>query len=168
MKSLTFVMNFVMLAIFVVLGGVALGYSAQARFFPLVAAIPAIVLLLLQIFLDVREVKKGGTLAAPPPELVPGQVTTPPTQAETVRREIILWGYFLGLIGGILLFGFWITIPVFLMLFLRQQAECSLRVSVIAGIGTSILFYLAFEKGLHAQLHPGFITEWVTDNFFPD
>jgi hypothetical protein len=167
MKSLTFFMNFVMLAIFLALGGIALGYSAQARFFPLVAAIPAVLLLLLQIFLDVREAKKGGEVTAPPPELAPDQ-EAPRSQAETVRREIVLWGYFLGLIGGILLFGFWITIPVFLIAFLRQQAECTWRTSLILGIGTSILLYLAFEKGLHSQLHAGFITEWVTDTFFPD
>ena len=167
MKSLSFFMNFVMLAIFVVLGGVALSYSAQARFFPLVAAIPAILLLLLQIFLDVREAKKGGNVEPVPAE--PGlPVTIPLSQRETVRREMIVWGYFLGLIGSILLFGFWITIPVFLTLFLRHQAEMSWLRSLIMGLGTSILFYLVFEKGLHAQLHPGFITEWVTDTFFPD
>ena len=165
MKSLSFVMNFVMLAIFVVLGGVALGYSPQARFFPVVAAVPAIGLLLLQIFLDIRDAKKGRNVEPVPAE--PGlPVTIPLSQRETVRRETIIWGYFLGLIGSILLFGFWITIPVFLTLFLRYQAECTLRLSLIMGIGTSILFYLAFEKGLHAQLHPGFITEYVTDSLF--
>jgi hypothetical protein len=166
MKSLTFFMNFIMLAIFVVLGGIALGYSPQARFFPLVAAIPAIGLLLLQIFLDVREAKKG--VIAEPVAVDPGMpITIPLTQRQMVRREIIVWGYFLGLIGSVLLFGFWITIPVFLTLFLRHQAEMSWPRSLIMGLTTSVLFYLAFEKGLHAQLHPGFINEWVTDTFFP-
>ena len=38
---------------------------------------------------------------------------------EVVRKEMIVWGYFLGLIGGILLFGFYITVPIFLVAFLR-------------------------------------------------
>ena len=41
---------------------------------------------------------------------------------ERVRREIIVWGYFLGLIAGILLFGFRIAVPIFLIAFLRFQA----------------------------------------------
>ena len=80
-----------------------------------------------------------------------------------VRREIILWSYFLGLIGGILLFGFWPTIPVFLLLFLRFEAELTwLKAVLVAAVGFTVL-YLAVAKGLRVELHQGFITSYLID-----
>jgi hypothetical protein len=169
MKSLSFFMNFVMLAIFGVLVLVALNYSAQARFMPLVAGIPAIGLLLLQIVIDIRTARKGKTSEAPAAPATPGMpVQTILTPRETIRREMILWGYFLGLIVGILFFGFWISIPIFLVSFLRFEAKCGWAFSLILGIGATAILYLAFVKGLTVELHNGFIVDYIMDNYFPE
>ena len=170
MKSLSFLMNFVMLAIFGVLVLVALHYSAQARFMPLVAGIPAIGLLLLQIVIDIRNARTAKTEpTSAPPATTPGMpIQTTLTPQETVRREIVLWTYFLALIGGILLFGFWITIPIFLVSFLRFEAKCSWAVTLGLGLGATVILYLAFVKGLTVQLHNGFVVDHIMDTYFPD
>ena len=80
-----------------------------------------------------------------------------------MRRELILWGYFLGFIAGILLFGFWIAIPVFLVTFLRFQAKSSWTTSLLLGIGASIALYFVFERGLKVQVHRGFVVTYVLD-----
>jgi Tripartite tricarboxylate transporter TctB family len=80
-----------------------------------------------------------------------------------VRRELVLWGYFLGFIAGILLFGFWIAIPVFLVVFLRFQAKSSWLTALLLGIGASIALYLVFERGLKVQVHRGFVVTYVLD-----
>ena len=59
MKSTSFVMNFVMLAIFIAFVAVASQYPPQARFMPFVVGIPAIALCLLQIFLDIRKSRRN-------------------------------------------------------------------------------------------------------------
>ena len=134
-----------MLAIFMVMVGVAATYPPEARFMPFVVGIP-------------------GDRAVPPPararplpaartpeagdsrsdgEQAEDQVSRiagrrvqfdmpsenamftesrRSSRASASRRELIVWGYFLGLIAGILLFGFRITVPVFLIAFLRFQA----------------------------------------------
>ena len=80
-----------------------------------------------------------------------------------VRRELVLWGYFLGFIGAILLFGFWVAIPVFLVAFLRFQAKSSWRTSLVLGLGASLAFFFIFEKGLRVSVHPGFVTGYMFD-----
>ena len=46
---------------------------------------------------------------------------------ETMRREITVWGWFLGFIACVLLFGFRISVPVFLIGFLHFQAGANWR-----------------------------------------
>ena len=186
MKFSSLVMTLVMLTIFVVLVFIASGYPANARFMPFVVGLPAIGLCLLQLALDIRErrhvavsadhrsifEKAEETVSRIAGRQVEFEVaheqpavveTDIPPDGETVRRELVLWGYFLGFIGGILLFGFWVAIPVFLVTFLRFQAKSSWRTSLVLGIAASIAFFFIFEKGLRVSLHPGFVTGSVFD-----
>ena len=189
MKSTSFIMNFVMLAVFVTLVGIASQYPPQARFMPFVVGIPAIALCLLQIFLDLRaarrnvvevedsrsdvekaqdevsryagrKVESDATTSAEVPAMLDSGI--PPNMA---RREIIMWCYFLGLVSSILFFGFWPTIPVFLVLFLRHQADLSWRNALLSGLIGAGVLYLGVAKGLRVDLHDGFITSYVLDKF---
>ena len=187
MKSTSFLMNFVMLAIFVALVGVATQYPPQARFMPMVVGIPAIVLCLLQIFIDIREarrhivevedtrsdvekaqdeisryagrkVESEASNSADIPVMLDSGI--PPNM---VRREVILWAYFLSFVSSILVLGFWPTIPVFLVIYLRYEAILSWRNALLSGlIGTGIL-YLGITKGLRVELHWGFLTSYLFD-----
>jgi hypothetical protein len=179
------VMTLVMLGIFLALVGIASRYPAGARFMPFVVGIPPILLCLVQLVMDARDRRqladidtrsaaeiaedKVSRLVGRPIEsgiaaaaLSGGEAPLSP--AETVRRELVLWGYFLGFIAGILLFGFWIAIPVFLVTFLRFQAKSSWRTALILSIGASIALFLMFERGLKVQVHRGFITQYVLDS----
>jgi hypothetical protein len=179
-------MTIVMLGIFLVLVGVASRYPAQARFMPFVVGIPPILLCLLQLFIDARERRQAAeTIDTRTPAEVaednvsrlvgrpidvthaalPGAAEAPMSPEETVRRELVLWGYFLGFIGGVLLFGFWVAIPIFLITFLRFQAEANWRSSLLLGIGGSIALFMMFERGLKVQVHRGFVTEYVLERW---
>jgi hypothetical protein len=84
----------------------------------------------------------------------------PHDEPERVRREIIVWGYFLGLIACILLLGFRIAIPIFLIAFLRFQAGASWRSALLYGGAGALAMYLLFEKVLKVSLHTGFLTDF--------
>lgn len=186
MKSTSFVMNFVMLAIFVTLVFIASHYPPQARFMPFVVGIPAIALCLLQIVLDVRasrrktvEVEDTRSDVAKAQDevsryagrVVESEATTadvpvmdfagvPPNM---VRREVILWAYFLSFVIGILLFGFWATIPIFLMIFLRHEAGMTwLRAGLTGAIAATILWFVVV-KGLRVDLHEGFVISYLLE-----
>jgi hypothetical protein len=167
--------------------GIATQDPPQARFMPLVIGIPGIVLCLFQLFLEFRarrqprtgyssdvrsEFEKAQTEVArivgrkmdfevAPDQL---QVAASDLPGET-RREVILWASFIGLVAGLILFGFWLTIPVFLALFLRCYAKESWRFSLLLSAVTTVLLFLIFAKGLGVILHGGFITEYLLDRF---
>jgi hypothetical protein len=186
MKLNSLVMTIVMLTIFVVFVFIAGGYPVNARFMPFVVGIPAIGLCLLQLVLDLRERRRVAGVADTRNEFEKAQETVSRLagrqvdfeiaheqpavveidavpEGETGRRELLLWGYFLGFIGGILLFGFWVAIPIFLVAFLRFQAKSSWRTALILGLGASLAFFFIFEKGLRVSLHPGFVADYLFD-----
>lgn len=131
----------VMLAIFVAMVGIAWGYPAQSRFLPLLIGIPGIGLTLVQLFQDIRK-----------------KVEAPKTDT---RQEIVLFGYFAGLVVGVILFGFWWTAPVFLVLFLRwhEQEKWWFVASLTATAW--LVIYVVFDLLLEITLHGGFLTEYL-------
>ena len=155
-------LTLLMLAIFTSMVAIASQYPEGAAFMPFVVGIPGIGLCLLQLALDYkraaghatyrfRTAPKAGKpedLAAEEPEFGP----------KTVKQEIVLWGYFLGFIAGILLFGFYVAMPVMLVTFLRREAATSMRFAFLLGGGATIVLYLMFGVLLRITLHPGFFT----------
>lgn len=167
MKSFSTFLTAVMLAIFAAFVLIAFEFPADARFMPFIVGIPGLVLCVLQLLLDWRNAQSSN--AAPVRERVPAYMIPSLPDAgerqlsgrETVRREIVMWSYFLGFVGSLLLFGFWISVPVMLVGFLRVQAHLSWLVALAAGLGGALLLYLVFEVVLRIRLHPGFATDFV-------
>jgi hypothetical protein len=183
-------MTLVMLAIFVTMVGIAAGYPADARFMPFVVGIPAIGLCLLQLVLDARERRRTGerldaqglfgkaeasisrmagrkvefeVAHAPLPVVETEPLLSP---REQVGRELALWSWFVGFIAGILLFGFWLTIPVFLVAFLRVQARAGWPRALLLGLGATAVLLATFELVFRLDVHAGFITEYLRERFF--
>jgi hypothetical protein len=175
-------MTVLMLLIFVGMVVVASRYPPGARFMPFVLGFPAIALCLLQLVLDARErratVRTAGLseiekaeeqisrAAGKPIHFDVGEMLLPQTDLdprEQIRRELIAWGYFLGLILGIILFGFHVSVPLFLFLFLRYRAKASWRMTIGLTLAASIALFFVFERVLRISLHPGFITDRVMD-----
>jgi hypothetical protein len=180
MKSIPAPMTLTMLVIFTVMVGVAATYPPAARFMPFTIGIPAIALCLVQLALDFHrqrhpEAEDSGDALKQAEDQVarmagrrvqfemPSEnaifTDSPYDERERVRRETIAWGYFLALIAGILLFGFRITVPVFLIAFLRFQAGASWRSALIYGGLGALAMYVLFEKVLKVTLHTGFLTD---------
>ncbi len=91
------------------------------------------------------------------------------TDASTskIQREMVFFGYFIGLVAAVLLFGFWLTIPVFLVVFLRLHERENWRF-VIALTGAAwLIIYAIFDRLLSIILHEGFITEYLVELLFP-
>jgi hypothetical protein len=178
-------MSIAMLAIFVVMVGIASTYPAGARFMPFVIGIPAILLCLLQMVLDIRAARQapeekdhrsemeiaeqrvsemtGRQMTFEAAHMAPEITVSENPTGIRESREWLIWGYILALVGGVLFFGYTITIPVFILLFLRWEAKCSwFKAALYAGVGATLLLAL-FSYGLRFQLHRGFITERLMD-----
>ena len=180
MKSIPAPMTLLMLATFTAMVGVASTYPPAARFMPYTVGIPAIALCLLQLALDFYRSRHPEKESADALKQAEDQVAriagrrvqfdmpsdnalfmdSPRDERERVRREIIVWGYFLGLIACILLFGFRVAIPIFLIMFLRFQAGASWRNAILYGGLGALAMYVVFEKVLRVSLHQGFVTDF--------
>lgn len=188
MKAMPTPMTLIMLAIFSGLVATAFTYPPAARFMPLTIGIPAIALCLLQLALDIYQRRKPVTDHRPdlPPQgmdpvtRIAGQrvhfempsdnalfVDNSRNPRDTLRREVVVWSAFLGLILGILLFGFRITVPVFLIGFLRFQAGVCWRHALIYGGAGALLMHVLFERVLRVSLHAGFLTDLIFGWFAP-
>jgi hypothetical protein len=186
MKAIPAPMTFLMLAIFTTMVGIATTYPPGARFMTFVVGIPAIGLCLIQLALDLyrrrtaepTETRDALKHAEDQVARIAGrrvQFAMPSENvlftegdldaSERVRREIVVWGYLLALIAGILLFGFRITVPVFLIAFLRFRADVGWRSALIYGGAGALVMFVLFEKVLRVSLHSGFVTDFIMERF---
>lgn len=180
-------MTVVMLAIFVSMVAIAWGYPPKSRFLPLVIGIPGIVLTLTQLLFDLlgsqqpRKSKSKGSGSAfqnvqaalsrrlhrkVDLDIAHEKLTVvvqdrSDQSASQLQRELALFGYFIGLVAGVILFGFWLTIPVFLVTFLHLHERDNWMFIVSLTATAWLVIYLIFDQLLEMALHTGFITEYL-------
>lgn len=161
-----------MLALFATMVAIATQYPAGARFMPFVVGIPGIALCMFQLALDALRAP-GSRFAtyrfrSAPKAGKPAEVATSNEDEfgpRTVAGELTMFGYFVGFIAAVLLFGFYLSVPVMLITFLRRQAGASWKLAVLLASGATLVMYLMFGVLLHIRLHPGFITPTVLRAF---
>jgi hypothetical protein len=177
-----------MMAIFTSMVVIAWGYPPKSRFLPLVIGIPGIALTLLQLWLDLwKSPNSQGSTSGPKRtalqkiqdslstrlhrkmdlditrEKLTVLVAEKSRTDSTVWREIVLFGYFFGLIAGVVLFGFWLTIPVFLIAFLRlHERDNWMFILSLTGVAW-LTIYLIFDRLLEIFLHTGLISQYLIE-----
>lgn len=149
----------------------ATGFTRSPRLVPLVVGVPTLVFLMIQVIRDLRAViggdRIGGTaseqeadrygVTAVPEEIrevsaIRTPVAVAPGHATATPLIGALW--VLLLVALVWLLGLLVTIPIFLVLFMRYFGE-SLRLSLAFAIGTSIFAYLFFVRLLEVPMAPG-------------
>lgn len=187
-------LSLAMLVFFSVMVYIASGYPFLAAMLPMVIGIPGIALSALQLCLDIRDYHRvegkidprtafeiymdeikhntGGQVEmeiAPTTKELTTLVDDPSVVGRTRgQRELLLWGYFFGLVIAVLLFGFWIGIPLFLVSFLRFYARESWRLTAILTATAWIVLYVGLVLVLEQVLFEGFITGYVMELFARD
>jgi hypothetical protein len=174
-----------MFLFFAIAVAIALTYPAQARFMPLVVGIPGIALTLFELIREVRRALTaengenggagGGAIELPTDvSRLIGQTSVAVeaeapklTRAEEQKREWILLLYFTLLIGGLLFLGFWITVPTFVLVFLREREKAGWLTALAGAAATLAVLYFVFDRTLGIDLHHGFVTEAVWEYLFP-
>ncbi|MBM3608340.1 MAG: hypothetical protein FJX29_07780 [Alphaproteobacteria bacterium] len=182
-------MTLVMLAIFTVMVAIAWPWPDEARFMPLVVGVPGIGLCLLQLLLDWRnrgarqdgseeDIKQVMREAEEKVSRMTGrqirfdvahEMTMPVEEVASAstaaRREKLMLAAFLALVAGVIVLGFLVALPVFLVLFLRYIAGLRWGQSLLAAaLATPVLFGV-FEYVLKAQLYRGLAGAFLGDMF---
>ena len=117
----------------------ALRWPPKAALFPLVMGIPLLVLALAQLVVDLRE------RAAP----APGS-----------RRALTILAWMVAFIVLVLLLGFPIAVPVFVLAYLVTSGREGWLLSAVLAAAAWAAFYLLFQRLLHFPFEDGLITTW--------
>ena len=117
----------------------ALRWPPKAALFPLVMGIPLLVLAVAQLVMDLRE--------------------RPPATPEARRAWGIL-AWMVGFIVLVLLLGFPLAVPVFVLAYLVTSGRESWLLSVVLAAAAWGAFYVLFQRLLHFPFEDGLITGW--------
>lgn len=181
MKLMRNPMTLLMFAVFGTMVYIASDYPPGARFMPFVVGIPALILCALQLLLDLRaapapakdqrsDMEKaeamvsqmtGRQMEFEAVQLAPGVTVSENPTAVANNREFVIWAFIVGFLVGILLFGYYVAVPLFILFYLRSQAQASwAKAGLYTAIGCLAILG-ALTWGLKLQLHMGFVTEFL-------
>lgn len=137
----------------------ALGYSADARLFPIIVGAPLsallvakILLLLFQDRLDLRVVGLFEDVG----EMNVSSTGEAVDRAVRYRRELSMIAWIGGLALLIYFFGNLVAVPVFILAFILAYEHAPLRATIVA-IVTFVFIYLLFVQVLDATLWRGIV-----------
>jgi hypothetical protein len=130
-------------------------WRLQARLYPWAIGIPMIVLCLLHIANGFKGEKKAAPSSSNAP--VDFQFTQGVDPAVARRRAINAFCWIFGLFIGIYLFGFSITIPAFVFLYLKVQSREPWPISLALTAGAWAIFWGLFDRLLKLPFPEGLI-----------
>lgn len=133
---------------------------------PQVVAIFSLACLLLQLALDslprlselYRKVEKEDVF-----NHEKAHADQPTDTGAEMRLELVAYFWLLVLLGGLLLFGFLVTIPLYVLFYLRFQAQINWLKSALYGFGTWMFAYLLFVRLFEIRLYPGILIQTFMD-----
>lgn len=123
--------------------GAALSWPLKAKLFPLVIGIPLVFLALAELWLSLRTT------------LAPAEAEDGVPRALALRRTLAAAGWIGGFFAAIVLLGFPLAVPAFVLLYLRLQGSESWLFSAIFSLVVWALFYGLFDRLLHLPFPPG-------------
>ncbi len=162
-----FSLFFILFFVVIIIG--ALGYNAKARLIPLVVAIPCLAMAIGQFVSELtgREKAKGRSIEddlfhGVMEKLVHQDVITEEEEKKGKKARgktrallnISLWLLFFAAL--LFLFGFYITIPLFTILFMRSKGD-SWKLSLSCAFGLWVTVYLSIEVAAKLSLYEGWV-----------
>jgi hypothetical protein len=145
-----------MLAIFAAATTMALGFPEKARLMPLMVGVPACVLALIQVFMEMR--KAALELKARDHAESPGEVKAEIRAERRAEVQMFFWMFMFFI--GILAFGFVYAAPLLVLGFLRFGKAETWKTAIFGAAGTWLVLYGFFEQAFEIPLFEGLLIEW--------
>ena len=131
-------------------------WSFKAAFFPLVTAIPLLILAAAQLLTDIS----GKSSEAEETRLdLDLEDDIPPKTA--LRRTVAIFAWIAGFILVAFLLGFSLAVPIFVLAYLAPQPEVRWRLKITLAAVSWGCFYALFVHLLHLPFEAGRIQTWL-------
>ena len=134
----------------------ALHWPFKAALFPMSVSIPLLILAAVQLFqllFGKAETAYGAAVDLDFSSDVPPEIER--------RRVLVTFAWIVGFIAAVYLIGFPLSVPVFMLLYLRYQSDLGWVPSIGLAAITWAMFYGLFEWMVHIQFEPGVIQNWL-------
>jgi len=140
-----------------VAGLLALGYSPRGRLYPLIVIIALLVLLLMKLaaLIGPKAAARLEVHGIDMPDQIISETNVMPESKWRLEVKIIAWLVLLFFL--ILLFGFLITIPIFLLLFIKFQGRHGWKLSILCSLAVFAFIYTMFVAILSVSFPPGLL-----------
>lgn len=124
-------------------------WRLQTALYPRVIGVPLVILAAIEVVLSLRSKKEKERQAVDTSlsDALPADVTA--------RRTVAAFAWLLGFFLTIVLLGFPVAVPIFVLAFLRVQGRESWPLSVILAAAAWLTFYLVFDRVLHLPFAEG-------------
>lgn len=161
----------VLLAVFLVIVLVGTGYNRKARMLPLVLGVPGVALAAAEVVRTTARRRRAECEAgvasgkAVEAHATEGAGPAGGREAEERKKLLEMFGWVVLLIVMIWLFGFLVTIPIYVLAFMKARKERWL-LSLCFAIGSWALLYWVFVLGLKIVLYPGLLFKNLPAGFF--
>ncbi len=138
----------VMLAIFLTMSLMALGFPEKARLMPLMVGIPGSVLAFFQVLIELRT-------------SIDDAMESDAQQIAARQSERHMFTWLLLFFFGILGFGFIYAAPLLVFGFLYVGKKETIKVGTFGAVGTWAVLYGLFEQAFEIPLFKGLLIEWL-------
>ena len=154
------IFNLLVVVFFIVFVYESKDWRLQARLYPWAVGIPMLVLSIIYAFWDLkgRLDKPAAQTSNTPMDF---QFTKGIDPALARRRALNLFAWILGFFVAIWLFGFHITIPAFVFLYLKVQSNEKWLLSIALTAGAWFLFWGLFDWLLRLPFPDGELLLWL-------
>ena len=142
------------LAVFAIVS--ASSWPLKARLFPLVTAIPLLVLALVQLFIDLRG---SPETADGPARDIALSTDVPPAIGN--RRTLLTFAWMAAFVALVFLVGFPLAVPLFVFSYLMFQSAESLWSSLVLTAAAWGFFHGLFERALRLPFGGGIVQTWL-------
>jgi Tripartite tricarboxylate transporter TctB family len=131
-------------------------WSFKTGFFPLVVAIPLVILALTDLFFEYLGISEK---AAGPAVETEFSNEVPPEVAR--RRVVAMFSWIAGFIVAVYLVGFPAAIPPFIFLYLKVQSQVNWLTSIALTATAWGFFNVVFQRIVQLQFESGVIQSWM-------
>ena len=128
-------------------------WSIQTAMYPRVIGVPLVILAAIEMVLSLRGAPEGERQSVDTTltESLPPDVTT--------RRTLIAFAWLIGFFLGIVLLGFPLAIPLFMLAYLRGQGREPWILSIVLAAVAWLFFELIFDRVLHLPFAEGLLLQ---------
>ena len=129
---------------------VATQWSWDTRLFPIAIGIPALLLALYQVFVEIKRLRQpADTGQARPAQIMDISIDQSIPKEVVARRTWISLAWVLSFLLCIWLVGFLIAIPIFVFFYLRYHARATYPMAALVAAGTLLFIWGLFDRIMH-------------------